>query len=439
MDSLERTQRFLAVGSLAAHIYLGYKAISFRQRYLGLGDAAARRSAHHTWCARRIYRLAVRLQGLLIKFGQILGSRPDLIPEEYIVVLSRLQDQVPPRPYPIMERVLASELGRPVAEMFPEFERRPIASASLAQVHRARLPDGRLVAVKVQYPDIEETVRLDLHNIGFLLRLLNRLESGLNFAPLIEELSQNVPLELDFINEAHNAEAIARNFDGRPEIIVPKIVWEHTTRRVLTMEYLDGIKITDVAVLAAAGIDAQAVAQLVTDAYCEQIFVHGMFHADPHPGNLFVLPGPRLVLLDFGLCRRLDEGFRRGYARLAGATLVNEGSAMVEAFRALGFRTRSDDPAAFLALGHAFIDSAQPGRAYADPDLVAQVNARLARVLRANPILDMPREFLLLLRVMGLLSGLGKHLDSRVDILSTVSSHTKAGLEASPGTAGIQG
>ena len=436
MDSSDRAQRFLAVAWLAAGIYSGYKAIAFRQRYLGLDDGQALRSAHHTWCARQIYRTAVRLEGLFIKFGQILGSRPDLIPEEYIVVLSRLQDQVPPKPFPIMEGVLVAELGRPVEAIFAELERRPIASASLAQVHRGRLHDGRTVAVKIQYPGIEEIVRSDLGSIGFLLRVLNRLEGYLNFAPLIEELRQNVPLELDFINEGRNAEAIARNFDGRQEIVVPKIMWEYTTRRVLTMELLDGIKITDIAALREAGIDVQAVAQLVTDAYCEQIFLHGVFHADPHPGNLLVLPGPRLILLDFGLCRRLADQSRSGYARLTKAVLRHEGGEMVEAFRALGFRTHSQDPASFLALGRAFIDSAMPGRAYTAPQLVAQVNARLARALRANPIVDMPRDFLLLLRVMGLLSGLGKHLDSRVDLLNTLLPYTEAAGDPSSETAG---
>jgi len=180
MDNLERSERFLVIGSLAARIYLGYKAISLSERYLGFRDAQGRRSRHHSWCARQIYRTAVRLQGLLIKFGQILGSRPDLLPEEYISVLSRLQDRVPPKPTAVMERVLVRELGSPISAVFAEFDRSPIASASLAQVHRARLPDGRLVAVKIQYPGIEEIVRTDLHNIGFLLRVLNRLESGLS-------------------------------------------------------------------------------------------------------------------------------------------------------------------------------------------------------------------------------------------------------------------
>ena len=180
-----------------------------------------------------------------------------------------------------------------------------------------------------------------------------------------------------------------------------------------------------------AAIDVQAVAQLLTETYCQQIFLHGLFHADPHPGNLFVSAGPKLIMLDFGLCRRLDDAARTGYAHLVRALLTGDSQEMVQAFRALGFKTRTSDPRTLVALGEAFVESAAPGRAYADPELVAQVNTRLARVFRANPVTDMPREFLLLMRVMGLLSGLGKHLDSRVDILNTLLPYTKAALEVS--------
>jgi len=432
MDSRERLRRFVAVSTLAGRIYLGYKAITVRQRRFNLGDeeAAAARRAHHAWSAHQIYDLAVRQQGLLIKFGQIVGSRPDLIPDEYVDALSRLQDQVPPRPFPVIERQVTRELGRPLADVFAAFETEPIAAASLAQVHRATLKDGRTVAVKVQYPGIWEVVQTDLDGIRFLLRILAALERNLDFGPIIQEVIRTVPQELDFINEGHNAELIAANFASRADIVVPLIYWEYTTRRVLVMEYLEGIKITDVDALQDAGIDLQAVSQLVTDAYCEQLFLHGMFHADPHPGNLFVRPGPQLAMLDFGLCRKLDDQFRLGYAKLVNAMITANATEMVQAFRDLGFRTkRAEDPTPYLMIGRAFMESSQPGRAYADPDLVAEANARMARAVRANPLVEIPREFLLILRVTGLLSGLGKRLESRVDMLATLLPYTKAALE----------
>lgn len=430
MDSIRRAQRFLAVASLAARIYLGYKAISFRQRYLGLADAEARRSAHHTWCARQIYRLALRLQGPLIKLGQVIGSRPDLVPEEYIAVLSRLQDKVPPRPMEVIKGALRRELKAPEA-FFAHLEGEPIAAASWAQVHKGQLRDGRVVAVKVQYPGIEEIVRTDLRNVGFLLRLLNRLERGLDFSPILAEMNEYIPLELDFINEGRNAELIARNFDGRDDVIVPKILWEYTTRRVLTMEYLEGIKISDVSGLRAAGIDPQAVAQLLTETYCEQMYIHGMFNADPHPGNFFVLPGPKLVLLDFGLCRQLSPTFRRNFARLTVALLTGDPQELLVAFSDLGFKTRIADPKPFLLMREWFVEIWSPGRAYLDPERAVEANVRLARVLRNNPLAEYPRELVLIMRASGLLSGLGRILDSRVDRISTTLRYAeRAALEA---------
>jgi predicted unusual protein kinase regulating ubiquinone biosynthesis (AarF/ABC1/UbiB family) len=430
MRLADRLDRFVAVGSLAAGVYLGYKGISLAEQRFGLKDANERRRRHHAWSARRFYDIAVSRQGLLIKLGQSIGSRPDLIPDEYIEVLSRLQDRVPPRPFPVIERAIARRLQRPLADVFSEFEETPIASASLAQVHRARLHDRRLVAVKVQYPGIEDIVENDLRNIRFLLAVLARFERNLDFTPIVQEISQNVPQELDFINEGHNAEMIARNFAARDDIIVPEIIWEYTTRRLLVMEFLDGVKITDLEGMHRAGIDPQAVSQLVTDAYCEQLFLHGMFHADPHPGNLFVLPGPKLIMLDFGLCRQYDDKFRLGYAKLVNAMLTWNVAEMVQAFKDLGVKVRhAQDPATYLELGRSFMQTSSPGTAFANPDLVADANVRIARAIRANPIVEIPRELLLIMRVTGLLSGLGKHLDSRVDVMNTLLPYTRAALD----------
>ena len=440
-----RISRTYAVGSLAARVYLGYKWISVREKRFGLRHKKANRKRlrHHTWSANHFYDVAVRRQGLLIKLGQVLGSRPALIPDEYIDVLSRLQDAVPPRPFNTIRRVVERELGRPLADLFDGFEETPIASASLAQVHRARLkptasePEGRVVAVKVQYPGIEEIVDNDLQNTRLLLRILARFERNLDFTPIIEELSHNAPQELDFINEGHNAELIAGNFGpnparpgaGREDVVVPEIIWEYSTKRVLTMEFMEGIKITDVAALRSAGIDTQAVAQLVTDVYCEQLYIHGMFHADPHPGNLLVQPGPTLVMLDFGLCRQYDDTFRLRYAKMTNAMLRWDLPALVEAYKELGIKVKNpDDPAVYVEMGRAFMETSREGEAYADADLVAESNLRFEKAMRANPVTDIPRELLLIMRVTGLLSGLGKHLESRVDVTRTLLPYTEAAL-----------
>jgi aarF domain-containing kinase len=432
----DRLDRFVTVGGLAAAVYGGYKLITLREQRLGLGHEAAeaKRARHHSWSARHFYDVAVSRQGLLIKLGQIVGSRPDLVPEEYVHVLSRLQDAVPPRPFPVIRRRIERALERPLGDVFSDFDETPIASASLAQVHRARLRDGRTVAVKVQYPGIQAIVENDLRNVRFLLRVLALFERNLDFGPIIEEISHNVPLELDFINEGHNAEIIAGNFAGRSDLIVPRTYWEYTTRRVLVMEFMDGVKVTDLAGLERLGVDKQAVSQLVTDAYCEQLFLHGMFHADPHPGNLLVQRGPEgnpvLVMLDFGLCRKFDDTFRLRYARMTNAMLKGDIAAMIDAYKEMGVRLKNpDDPATYVELGRAFMESAKPGTAYADRELVAEANERMAKVIRANPIVEVPRELLLVMRVTGLLSGLAKHHESRVDVVGTLLPYTEMALE----------
>ncbi len=416
-------RRFLAVSTVAARIYFGYKAITFRERYLRLGNAEELRSRHHRWSARQIYRTAVRLQGPMIKLAQTIGSRPDLVPIEYVEVLSLLQDQAPPRPYSTIRRVLEREYGRP-EEVFSEFDEKPVAAASWAQVHRARLKDGRQVAVKVQYPGIGQVVETDLRTLRLLLAILARTERGLTFAPIIEELSQYIPLELDFLHEAENAEQIAANFQHQPQVVVPEVMRGYSTRRVLVSEFIEGIKISDVSALAKAGIDPQAVAQLLTETYCQQMLVHGLFNADPHPGNFLVLPGPRLVLLDFGLCRYLTEAFRRDYIRLTRALLLQDHKEIISAFHGLGVRTRTEDPRPLLLMREAFVDVAPPGQAYADAELVASAHIKLARVLRSNPLVEYPREVVLILKTVGLLSGVGRALDSKVDWIGAALQYT---------------
>jgi predicted unusual protein kinase regulating ubiquinone biosynthesis (AarF/ABC1/UbiB family) len=213
----------------------------------------------------------------------------------------------------------------------------------------------------------------------------------------------------------------------RPEIRVPRVYWEHTARRVLVTEYIDGIKISDIPRLQQAGIDPNQVALIMTEAYCEQILVHGFFHADPHPGNLLVLPGPVVVFIDFGLCKELPAEFRINYARLSLAVLNQEEESMVEAFRVLGFKTKKDDPEALVALGKSFFESGGPDqKPYVDADVMPEVNERLARILNENPVTEIPGDILLIFRVIGLMSGLQKRLDSHVSMFDTIVPYAES-------------
>src|SRR2546426_5617680 len=408
-------RRFSALTALVARVYGGYKLIQWTR------GEGARWARHHRRSAERAYRLATRLEGLPIKVCQFLGSRADILPAEYVEVLSRLQDRVPPRRLATFLPLLRRELGRPVEAVFAELDPTPLASASLAQVHRGRLRDGREVAVKMQYPDSEQVVRVDLKSFAVLVGVLARLERDFDFRALIREVEKYVPLELDFVHEADNAERMAAHLRGRSDILVPAVVGELSTRRVLVMEYTPGVRVTDVDGLRAIGIDPADIAQRLIDVFCEQILVHGFFHADPHPGNILVQPGPRLVLLDFGLAKDFPPTIRQGIGRLTAAIVHGDRVAIAAAFRALGFRTREDSDESLAWLGEAFLGWAvRNGRAYADAEMLARFGAEMPRVMRADPLVQIPGDVLLVGRVLGLLSGIGKQLGSEVDLATTL-------------------
>jgi predicted unusual protein kinase regulating ubiquinone biosynthesis (AarF/ABC1/UbiB family) len=420
-----RVWRFSNVVWLAARVYAGYKALQLARRISGreFNDAFRRQDLR---AARALYATAIRLEGMLIKASQFIATRADVLPDEWVSTLQGLHDRVPARPYEMMCEQIERELGRPPGEIFTEFDPEPLASASLAQVHRARLKDGRACAVKIQYPGIDGIVRADLRNLMFVLRLLARLERSFDFRVLMREALKYVPMELDFEHEADNCETIRRNLAGDPAVLVPRVYREYTTRRVLVMELVDGIKITDVAGLDRAGISRHAVAQKLTELFCAQILRDGFFHADPHPGNILVQPGPRLVLLDFGLAKDFPPAFRDGIVRLTLAILTSNRDAIAKCFIDLGFRTRDGSPETLVALSNLFLANAVRRRkAYADRDMIDEFAAELPRQLRANPVVEVPGDVLLVVRVMGLLSGLGKTLDSQVDLFSTIMPYAQ--------------
>jgi predicted unusual protein kinase regulating ubiquinone biosynthesis (AarF/ABC1/UbiB family) len=436
----KRAQRLVLFAATVARIYANYKLPQMMGRLGIYHDNPTRVSARHRRNAELLYRLVVRLQGLMIKPAQYLSSRADLTPDEYIEILSRVQDRVPPRPYRVIAEQIRRELGGEPEQLYAQFERRPIASASLAQVHRARMHDGREVAVKVQYPGIDVLARADLRNMHLFARILARIEPMWDFTPIVRELEKMMPLELDFINEGHNAERVARDLEGQPQFVVPRIVWERTRRRVLTMEFIEGIKVTDVATMRAVGIEPRRVAQLLAEAYCEMLLVTGFFHADPHPGNLIVQPGPRLAFVDFGLSKGFTPEFRRAFVKLTRSILINDDAGTAAAFHELGFRTKTNDPKTFVALGDAFLGRAvRDNRTYADQEMAAEINAMLTRTLKENPVVEVPGDIVLVGRVTGLVAGLNKTLGSEVDLLGTMMPYVAQRAMTPDGRAKLRG
>ena len=337
-----RWRRFLPLAATVLGLWLRWRWLRIRRRLLGEERTRAATHRFHHSAAEAMVRRAVHKQGLVIKLCQFLGSRADILMEEYVRTLSLLHDAVPPRPWPEMRALIESELGDEIERLYAQFDPRPVAAASLSQVYRARTHEGADVAVKVQYPEIERIVRWDLQTIRFLAEVWSRLETAIDFRPIVDEMERNAPDEIDFIHEGRAAEEIAALLAGRDDVTVPGIHWPLSSRRVLTMDYIDGIKITDVEALRKAGVDPSGVAETLIDLYNLMVLRLGMFHADPHPGNLFVLPGdsPRVGLVDFGLTKRLTDEFRELVIVLTSAIISERQQQVTAAMRQMGFRTR---------------------------------------------------------------------------------------------------
>jgi predicted unusual protein kinase regulating ubiquinone biosynthesis (AarF/ABC1/UbiB family) len=263
-------------------------------------------------------------------------------------------------------------------------------------------------------------VRGDLANLRALFRAVGWLERDLDLLPIVDELAAQMPRELDFESEGRNAEILADLLGHRDEVAIPGIVWEHTGRRVLVMDYMEGIKITDVAALKQAGVDPAWVTRTLVDVFAEQLLAHGFFHADPHPGNLLVQPeGPRLVLLDFGLAKELPETFRAGVLGFVAALLRGDLDAMTEALFQLGFETRTAAREGLRDVAELILRVGVEVRARGslDPESLTRLREEIPARVRANPLVRIPHHLVLVGRTIGLLSGVSRELGARVDLL----------------------
>ncbi len=270
--------------------------------------------------ARHVRRAMEELGPTFVKLGQILATRSDLLPPPYIVELSRLHDKVPPDPWEKIQPCIEAELGAPIEQLFRVFDPTPIASASLAQVYVALLPDGQEVVVKVQRPDIERPINADLDILNELARLAQKRTTFgemYNLVELAEEFSAALLAELDYRREGRNADRFRNNFAKEPHLHIPRIYWDYNTRRVLVQERIAGIKIDDIAALDAAGYDRQQIAIHSAHFVIKEILEDGFFHADPHPGNLVIMPpGEVIGLMDFGTVGYLAASDRANLVRL---------------------------------------------------------------------------------------------------------------------------
>lgn len=399
LENFRRARRSFRVARTGIRIYLAYK---YTQRKVRGKPREVREAAwerRHEQTAERLYRLAVDLKGLYIKTGQFIGTRSDVVPEPFVRSLSRLQDKVPARPPSEVRGTIERQFGRPVHELFATFDDTPIGSASLAQVHRATLHDGREVVVKVQYPEVGALVRLDISNLRTIVRFVAWREPNFDYRAIVNEIASQVPLELDFVREAEMGRRVRENLRDIDGITVPGVVEGLVRPKVLVTEYIDGARLLDGGRFAGMAVDGVGLAKTIAGAFGHQILVDGLFQADPHPGNILVLPGGRVALLDFGLTKELPEQMRLGFAHLVVASGNRDPAGILHAFRQLGVKSRSDDPRELVSLMSLFFDARN---ARGDGTItMADRNDALNR----NPIEAIPGDLVLLGRVIGLLRG----------------------------------
>ena len=278
--------------------------------YLVEGRKSGDPTIEGTARGRHLREMLDELGPTFVKFGQLLSTRPDIVPPDIIAELRSLQDDVRPFPFADVEQTVREELGQPIERLFREFEERPLAAASIGQVHRATLPNGRRVAVKVQRPNAPRQIEADLSLMYQAARLAKERIRALDFIDaneLVDEFARSIRQELDYRLEGRNADTFHKNFAGHPHVSVPRVYWSYTRSRVLTLEELEGVQLADIEVQHWTLDQRRRLAYLITEAWMTMIFRHGFFHGDPHPANILVLSPERIGLVDFGLTGKLTD------------------------------------------------------------------------------------------------------------------------------------
>ncbi|HEV7668217.1 MAG TPA: AarF/UbiB family protein [Thermoanaerobaculia bacterium] len=429
--SPRRRFRLLRVYATVARVLLDYGWVLGLGRWRGERRRAELLAACHRRSARRIKATILEVQGLFIKVGQLVSVLSNFLPADFRSDLEALQDRIPARPAAEIESRLRAELGGGPAELFAEFDPAPIASASLAQVHVATYagdPGGPIrVAVKVQHLDIETTARRDLRALGRILRLVQAILRIRGLVDLAGQVRETIEEELDFTREAASLEQIAANFsadgDGGSRVAIPRVIRARSARRVLTTEFLAGEKISDREALLAAGHDPKLLAERVLGLWCRMVFKEGLYHADPHPGNILVLADGRIGLVDFGAVARLSPAMKAGVGRLLAAVLRRNRPEIVGALEQMGFVRRDpDDDVAGRAIDYLYgrllagldFDSFRLEDVQVDVRMKAEMMADLSKLdisLRdLTAVFQVPREWILLQRTLLLLTGLANEL-----------------------------
>jgi predicted unusual protein kinase regulating ubiquinone biosynthesis (AarF/ABC1/UbiB family) len=379
---------------------------------------AKRRRARAIWIRETL----LHLGPTFIKVGQFFSTRADLFPSEYVEELSKLQDRVPAFGYEQVAAIVQQELGKPIEQIYSYFDPTPLAAASLGQVHRAKLKTGEEVVVKVQRPGLTRLFTIDLEicrGIAEFFQYHTRWGGpGRDWIGIYEECRRTLWEEVDYLNEGRNADTFRRNFRDMPQIAVPKVYWRYTSPRLLTLEYLPGIKISDYEALSAAGLDRKLLARLGAEAYLRQLLKDGFFHADPHPGNIAVKPDGTLIFYDFGMMGRIRPGIKEKLVAMLAAVVAKNADLVVASLVELGVLVPTADLAPVrrsvqYMLDH-FMD--KPFSNSSDEISVMAISEDLYELAYDQPF-RFPATFTFVMRALTTLEGLGKSLDPEFNFL----------------------
>jgi len=376
---------------------------------------------------QRIRRALEEMGPTFIKLGQILATRVDLFPPDWIAEFEKLQDQVPPLPFEHLQAQLEEDLGAPVDKVFAEFNREALAAASIAQVHRARLFSGEQVIVKIRRPGITGIVEADLRLLERLARVVeSEVKEMRRYRPveIVHQFASSLRREMDLENEARNAERMAGSFAGNPWIVVPVMYWEWCCERLNVQEYIDGIPARKLQLAEAAGLNRKILARRGCDAVLKMILIDGFFHADPHPGNLIFLPGNRIAFIDFGMVGRLSESRRYQIVDLLAAVIDRDARTAVNVLLDWAGEVQVDVDALLIDVD-IFIDT------YHGLPLkqlkIANILTDLTALMRSYTLV-LPPDLALLFKSLLTLDGMGRQVDPDFDLIVAATPHVRRAL-----------
>ncbi|MAR91383.1 MAG: ABC transporter [Pseudomonadales bacterium] len=422
-----RVRRMKETGWMLTKITTAYRLWGIRSAFLSRRRAPQALERLHRRNARLFRDVSLRQGGAFLKVGQLLSARADLLPKPWVEELRVLQDQATALPFEDIRQVLESELQAPLDQLFDEFEPQPIAAASIGQVHRARLADGRAVAVKVQRPGLEAIIDLDMALLKIFLESISSLLPPTDLNTITAEIERSVREELDYRIEARAMAQVADFLADVPDVVVPRPVASHCSGKVLVSNFVVGTPLMQALDQRRDEGDQAGLADLLgrlLDLYLRQVLQAGVFQADPHPGNLLVTPDNKLVLLDFGCTMTLSDSFRDGYFQVLGAALLGEREAMARLLTQMGFQTRSGRPDTLLLFADALLAQIQRAASEMSQDqphwptqgeILTQAE-RLLSQAEADPVDKLPAEFIMLARVFSTLGGLFTHYQPKLDV-----------------------